>query len=114
MATHTFDLGEIVTIFNQTLGGRFIIEGTAAIVKRVNDVDEQYVVRFFVVDKQYPVRFWNTYDRSTYGRFVDPAGQDDPEAHVARLNSKAAPDAAPNPPAPAPQGDERWPSSFSK
>jgi hypothetical protein len=72
---HTYDLGDIVIVFNQTMGGKFIIEGTAAIVDFVSDVDEQYYVRFRHTDDQRVVQ-----------RFVDPAGQNDPEAFVRRLN----------------------------
>lgn len=77
MTTHTFDLGEIVTIFNCTLGGKFIIEGTAAIAGFVSDVDEQYFVRF-------------RGEKGIHQRFVDPSGQVDPEAHLRMLNREAA------------------------
>jgi hypothetical protein len=29
---HNFDLGDIVTVFNRALGGKFVIEGKAKIV----------------------------------------------------------------------------------
>lgn len=75
--THTFDLGEIVTIFNHTQGGKFIIEGSAAIAGFVSDVDEQYFVRFRT-------------EKGLHQRFVDPAGQEDPEAFVRMLNGESA------------------------
>ena len=46
MAVHSFDLGDIVTIFQMSPGKGLMIEGPAAIVEIVDDVDEQYVVRF--------------------------------------------------------------------
>jgi hypothetical protein len=70
---HTFDINDKVTVFNCTLGGRFIIEGKATIKGYTSDVDEQYFVKF-------------DGERGLVSRFVDPAGQDNPEAFVARLN----------------------------
>jgi hypothetical protein len=72
---HTFDIGDFVTVFNCTLGGRFFIEGRAKITGYTSNVDEQYYVRFVGKNSQ------------ICSRFVDPAGQDDPEAFVSKLNN---------------------------
>jgi hypothetical protein len=76
MVDHHFDLGDIVTIFQMSPANGLFIEGTAAIVERVADVDEQYVVRFR-----------NEQDE-TYERFVDWQGQENPEQYVKDFNRK--------------------------
>lgn len=73
---HSFAKGETVTVFNITMGGRFIIEGRATIVRQVKGIDEQYVVAFPNGDR--------------VQRFVDPFGQADPEQHLARLATQRA------------------------
>lgn len=72
-----FAKGQSVNIINATMGGRFIVEGVAKIVKPVRGVDSQYVVDFG--DGYGPVE-----------RFVDPLAQDDAAAFVERLNARAA------------------------
>ena len=74
---HTFQRDDVVTVFNQTMSGKVIIEGKARIVQPVEGVDEQYEVRFG--DEEPKVE-----------RFVDPAGQIDPEAHLDELNAPRA------------------------
>lgn len=76
MTTHHYDLGEYVTIFQMHPSKGLLIEGRAAIVEIVEDVDEQYVVRFE-----------NEQDE-TYERFVDWQGQESPAAYVREFNRK--------------------------
>jgi hypothetical protein len=73
---HSFDLGEIVTIFQMHPSKGLLIEGRAAIVEK-EDVDEYYLVRFRDSD-----------DPGPYQRFVDVAGQDDPTAYIREFNKK--------------------------
>lgn len=73
---HTFDAGERVWIFQMSASKGLLIEGRAAIVARVEDVDEQYVVRF------------DNEPGETYERFVDREGQEDPEAYRRAFNAK--------------------------
>jgi hypothetical protein len=73
---HSFDLGDYVTIFQMHPRRGLLIEGRAAIVDKVDDVDEQFVVRFE-----------NEQDE-TYERFVDRDGQDNPEQYVREFNKK--------------------------
>ena len=86
---HNFDLGDIVTVFNRTLGGKFIIEGRAQIVK-VRESEDQYEVRFVDEDGR----------RSAFGtrhlRYVDPNGQEDPEKYLKTLNDWSVVDTSHN------------------
>lgn len=77
---HTFQRDEVVVVFNQTLSGKFIIEGKATIVRPIEDFDEQYIVKMPSSDGYY----------EHLQRFVDPAGQVDPEAHLDELNAPRA------------------------
>lgn len=73
-----FRKGDIVNIINMTMGGRFLVEGRARIVRSVRDVDGQYVVRF-------------EGDFGNVERFVDPQAQgEDVASYVERLNASAA------------------------
>lgn len=74
--SHSFRKGERVTIFARTMGGRFVIEGTGTIVKPVEGVDHYYIVAF---------------PDGRYQRFVDPDGQENPQAYVDKLNRVPAP-----------------------
>jgi hypothetical protein len=76
MAKHTYDLGEIVTVFQMSPSKGLFIEGRAAIVNQVEDVDEQYVVRFCEEPGE------------TYERFVDVEGQENPDQYVRDFNKK--------------------------
>lgn len=76
-AVEKFTKGQKVNIINATLGGRFIVEGVAKIVRPVRGMDSQYVVDFG--DGYGPVE-----------RFVDPQAQADAAAFVERLNTRAA------------------------
>jgi hypothetical protein len=74
---HTFEIGESVWIINQTISGKFIIEGKVTISEQIADVYETYIVTFpasdgFSVHAQ---------------RFVDPAAQDNPRAFIEQLNA---------------------------
>lgn len=72
---HSFDLGEIVTVFQMDPRKGLLIEGRAAITK-LEDMDEYYGVRF------------RGKDREVYARFVDVAGQEDPVQYVLDTNKK--------------------------
>ena len=74
---HTLKRGQRVAIINQTIGGKFVLEGYAKILCRVLGVDEQYRVQF-------------ESDKSVWGRFVDPAAQENPAAFIDRLNRAVA------------------------
>lgn len=71
---HTFQFGEIVTVFNGAPGGTFVIEGRAFIIKIRNSED------------MYEVKFLHR-KLGTYLRVVDPNGQEDPEAYLKVLNA---------------------------
>ena len=77
---HTFKKGDRVTIFGMTMGGKFIIEGRAIVLSRCKAIDEQYRVRF--------LRDGKPSLGEEYDRFVDPAGQGDPDAWVRKINEK--------------------------
>ena len=74
---HNFKVGDTVTVFNRSFS-KFVIEGKADIVK-MEKPEDMYRVRFHD-DKQEG-------HKHTWLRFVDPYGQDDPEAHLAQLNA---------------------------
>lgn len=76
MAVHSFDLGEYVNVFQMHPNKGLLFEGRAAIVEQVEDVDEQYLVRFE-----------NEQDE-TYERFVDREGQGDPQRYINWFNDK--------------------------
>jgi hypothetical protein len=91
---HAFDLGDIVTVFNRTLGGKFVIEGLAAIVK-IRPSENMYNVRFLNVKLACtqgkviePPRREFSRER-VYFRYVDPIGQEDPESYLETLNETA-------------------------
>ena len=69
---HNFDLGDVVTVFNRTPKG-FVIEGRACITQ-ILEQEDHYKVRF--LEK-----------RGIYPRYVDPNGQENPEAYLAKLNA---------------------------
>lgn len=77
MIEHHFDLGEIVTVFQMHPSKGLLIEGRAAIVERLADADEYYLVRFRDTD-----------DPGPYQRFVDRFGQDDPERYLREFNKR--------------------------
>lgn len=72
---HSFDLGEIVTVFQMHPSKGLLLEGQAAIAGIVEDVDEQYIVRFR-----------GDADEETYERFVDREGQADPVSYARDFN----------------------------
>ena len=84
MAVHSFDLGEIVTVFQMSPSKGLMIEGQAAVVDLVDDVDEQYIVRFRNDEGEY----LSLDDCPTYERFLDREGQEDPEAYRREFNRK--------------------------
>ena len=71
---HNFDLGERVTVFNR-FGAKFEIEGQATVID-LWPGEDQYLVRF-------------DGHRGKQTRYVDPNGQEDPEAYVKKLNDYA-------------------------
>jgi hypothetical protein len=75
MVEHHFDLGDIVTIFQMSPAKGLLIEGRAAIVAKVPDVDEYYIIRF-------------RDDEGTYQRFVDRFGQENPQQYIREFNAK--------------------------
>ncbi len=78
----TFKKGDSVAIINQTLGGKFFVEGRATIIGPVKGVAGQYRVRF------------SGSDTGIYDRFVDPAAQKDAYAYAASLTPLGRPSAA--------------------
>ena len=74
--------GDVVTVFGCTFGGKFVIEGRATVLKRIPDIDEQYKIRFHGRDGEPSLG-------EEYERFIDPAGQTNPQAHLAALNRSA-------------------------
>lgn len=73
---HSFDLGDYVNIFQMSASKGLLFEGRAAIVEKVHDVDEQYVVRF------------ENEQGETYERFVDREGQEDPKQYIREFNRR--------------------------
>ena len=65
--SHQYKAGDVVTVFQITPSKALVIEGKATIRKRVAEVDEQYKDEF------------DHKPGSTYERFVDSWGQNDPE-----------------------------------
>jgi hypothetical protein len=80
---HSFDLGDIVTVFQMSPAKGLMIEGQAAIVARA-DADEYYEVRFRADLKDYA----SVKDCPTYCRFIDREGQEDPVAYRREFNKR--------------------------
>jgi hypothetical protein len=74
---HNFKVGDRITVFNRTLGGKFIIEGNAEITKVHSEREDYYQVRFLR-------------ELSQYHRYVDPNGQENPLAYLEMLNQEEA------------------------
>jgi hypothetical protein len=70
-----FKKGQSVHIINQTMSGKFFVEGTAKIIKPT-DVEGRYLVRF-------PERA----GAIQCERFVDELAQSDPQAYVNTMNN---------------------------
>lgn len=75
---HSFKKNDRVAVINQTWGGKYIVEGWAIILKPIEDMDEQYRVRF--------LRNGKPQLGEEYDRFIDPDAQKHPERFVTRLN----------------------------
>lgn len=86
MAVHSFDLGETVTVFQMSPAKGLMVEGLATIVNLVDDVDEQYEVRF----KSDLADYANFADCPTYERFLDREGGncEDPQQYVREFNNR--------------------------
>lgn len=69
---HPHKRGDRVTVFNRNGRGGYLIEGKGTIVRPVKALDFTYMVAF---------------DDGQYQRFVDPDGQADPQAYLAKLNA---------------------------
>lgn len=69
-----FKPGQQVWIINRTLGGQYLVEGSARVMRRLGN--DRYRVRF-------P-------DGDLVERFVDPKAQADPYAYVRTLNNNEA------------------------
>ena len=78
---HKFKVGDVVTIFQMHPKRGLEIEGKATVVRRVADVEEQYVVVFHKVRA-------GEERGERYERFVDTWGQDDPDKYVRDFNRK--------------------------
>jgi hypothetical protein len=76
---HNFDLGDIVTVYNQTYSGKFQVEGRAAITK-IRQSEDQYEVQFLDDIQDFGASCTSRL------RYVDPNGQENPEAYLAYLN----------------------------
>jgi len=76
MTQHDFSVGQSVTILNQTMGGRFVVEGKATITSLLTR------------DNCYMVDFGD--GGGSYERFVDPSAQETPQACVRKLNDGTA------------------------
>lgn len=83
MAVHSFDLGELVTVFQMSARKGLMIEGQARIVN-LADTDEYYEVRF----QNDLADYSSVKDCPTYQRFIDREGQTDPEAYWRAFNKK--------------------------
>lgn len=73
---HAFKADDIVTVFQMSPAKGLMIEGKAVIRKRVDDVDEQYVVTFINEPNE------------EYERFVDRQGQGNPTKYVQEFNRR--------------------------
>ncbi len=73
---HSFDLGELVTVFQMSPSKGLLIEGRAWVAK-LEDMDEYY-----------GVRFRDEKGRTVCTRFVDVEGQEDPVQYVIDTNKK--------------------------
>lgn len=83
MPVHTFNLGDIVTVFQMSPAHGLMIEGQAAIVE-LADADEYYEVRFASDVADYA----DVKDCPTYQRFIDREGQEDPKVYQRYFNKK--------------------------
>lgn len=77
---HNFKVGDRVTVFNRSFS-KFVIEGRAKIVS-LRAQEDMYRVRFDDDAEQG--------HKHTWLRFVDPNGQEDPEAYLASLKAGGA------------------------
>lgn len=86
MAVHSFDLGEIVTVFQMSPAKGLMIEGQACVIDLVDDVDEYYIVRFRNDEGEY----LSINDCPTYERFLDREGSnhEDPQQYVRKFNKR--------------------------
>lgn len=87
---HNFDLGDIVTVFNCTPGGTFVIEGRGFITN-ICDREDMYAVKFrdekLCTSQGKVTGGRQRAGNRSYLRYVDPNGQEDPEAYLKVLNA---------------------------
>ena len=77
MSVHRHDAGERVWIYQMHASKGLLLEGRATVVSRVDDVDEQYVVRF------------DNEPNETYEQFIDREGQEvEPAVYIASFNKR--------------------------
>lgn len=82
-ASHAFKAKDVVTVYNQTGSGTFIIEGEAIVRQRIMRAHDRYLVSFRDRD--------GSWGRAYYERFVEPGlAQDDPGTFLAGLNAQPA------------------------
>ena len=82
-ATDTFGIDEVVTIFVMSASGKMTIEGRATIIRRADDAG-RYKVRFQSGIDGYD----NVDDHPIWDRFIDPWGQENPEAYCREFNKR--------------------------
>lgn len=78
---HHFKVGEVVTVFQMDTRKGLMIEGKATVLSLIDDVDEQYNVRFYGPDGKPSLG-------EEYERFVDREGQIDPQKYLREFNEK--------------------------
>lgn len=70
-----YEKGHLVYIVNQTMMGKYFIEGKAEIVKTVDAKDSRYLVKYLG-------------DKQLYERFVDYKAQHNPEGFCQEMNGE--------------------------
>lgn len=83
MRVHSFNKGDVVTVFQMHPRKGLEIEGKATVLKLIKDVDEQYLVRFHGSDGK--PSLWRGEECE---RFVDRDGQADPTRYIRQFNTK--------------------------
>lgn len=79
---HLFAKGAVVNIFQMSHNRGLLFEGKATVLKSVGDgSDEHYMVRFHGKDGR-PAR------GEDYERFIDRAGQNDPNEYIREFNKR--------------------------
>ena len=89
-----FNKGDVVNVYNMTLGGKPLFEGRATILRATGQADDHYFVRFV----RPPYKSANDvlgdpgYSRQGVARFVyEGAAQEDPNVYLASMLIGASP-----------------------